>query len=576
MNSSKFSSGLDERQKVREMIAGERAADQLIENGHLVNVSTGEILKRDVAIVGGRVGTVGRNLESYRGEETEVIDARGLYLTPGFIDAHLHIESSMLSPTRFAELMAEKGVTTVFFDPHEIANVAGLSGVKWMVKEIGKTPLNGFLTVPSCIPASLDRLETTGAKFGIEEIREALGWEAAVALGEMMNFPGILNGDKATVKKLQETLARKLPVEGHASGLVGEELDVYGSMGIDSDHEAVTKGEGIERARKGFWTYVREGSGWADLGRVIKALTETDISSRRFCLVIDDRDPVDLTKEGGVDHVIRRAIEEGLDPVEAITMASLNPATRFGLDAELGSISPGRKADINLISDLESLQVEETLLGGKRTEEVTWPPTSASSLTETVQVKGGINPDLFELREKEKRFGIRVHNDDILTEKLDLRGLGEEKQHLDSCAVIERHNSTGNVGRAMVEGFDLRAGAVASTVAHDSHNLIVLGKNEDDMATAGRHLLSTGGGQVVVEDGVVKAGVELPIAGLMTASAPREVASSLRKLKAAIEEIGCNISQPLMILSSLALAVIPEVRLTDKGFVDVNRQEVID
>ncbi len=575
MNKRKFLTGVRERLETGKLIAGEKSADLIIKNGSLVNVATREVLERDVAIIAGRIGSVGRDLDRLQGKDTDVINAGGLYLVPGFIDAHLHIESSMLSPARFARLMAGKGVTGIFFDPHEIANVAGIPGVRWMVEEVERTPINGFLTVPSCIPASSPELETTGAEFGLEEIKEALEWDSAVALGEMMNFPGVLTGDDETIQKLDETFSRDLPVEGHASGLGAGKLDGYGAMGVDSDHEAVTKEEGVERARKGFWTYVREGSGWADLTEVIRALTEMDLSSGRFCLVTDDRDPVDLIEEGGVDHVVRRAIEEGLDPVEAITLATLNPATRFGLDGEIGSITPGRKADINMISDLNELEIEETLLHGVPAGEVKWPKSDTSTLTDTVNLAEEINPSIFELSQREKNFGILVHPDDIITEKLDLSRDSLDREELNKCAVLERHNSTGNVGRSLVSGFGLADGAIATTVAHDSHNLVVLGENESDMVAAARNLVKTGGGQVVVRDQKPVASVELPIAGLMNDAAPKKVADSLEEVKKAVDTLGCSIPKPLMILSSLALAVIPEVRVTDKGLVDVNRQELI-
>ena len=563
----------DSRKDLIRVAVGEESADSLIVDGSLVNVLTGEILKRDVAIKGGRIAAVGENLGQLKGSSTRVVDASDLYLTPGLIDAHLHIESSMLSPTRFAELMASKGVTTMFYDPHEIANVSGLKGVRWMYEELEKTPLNGFLTVPSCVPASSHELETTGAEFGQEEIDIALGWERSAALGEMMNFPGVLGLDEDALEKIELAFERGLPVEGHASGLFGLALDGYGSAGIESDHEAVTKEEGIERGRKGFWTYVREGSGWADVKQVVRALTETTISPRRYCLVTDDRDVTDLLEQGGVDHVVRRAIEEGLNPVDAVTMASLSPATRFGLGTELGSISPGRRADINLVGDLDSFEVKGTILAGKPVEEIDWPRTRSSALTDTLNVGLKIDPALFELRDDEKDFGISVRDQDVTTGKIDLDG--REISGLDKCAVIERHKGTGNVGRSFVEGFDLGSGAIGSTVAHDSHNLIVLGENARDMAVVATYLQDAGGGQAVAEGGKVKASVELPIGGLMSDQNPEAVGSSLREVKAAIEELGCALSQPMMILSSLALAVIPEVRVTDMGLVDVNNQEII-
>ncbi|MBS3765919.1 adenine deaminase, partial [Candidatus Bipolaricaulota bacterium] len=559
MSSKKSMMDYSNRLSLISVIRGDEPADTVIKDGSLVNVLTDEILERDVAIKNGRVCAVSKSLDDLVGSSTRVIDASGTYVTPGFIDAHLHIESSMLAPAGFSQLMASKGVTTVFYDPHEIANVSGIEGVKWMYEEMMRSPVNGFLTVPSCVPASSPELETTGAGFGLEEIDQALGWEATAALGEMMNFPGVLGGHEETVEKLKLAQKHGLPIEGHASGLSGLELDGYGSMGIDSDHEGVSKEEGIERARKGFWTMVREGSGWADLTEVVRSLTESDLSPTRFCLVTDDRGPIDLMKEGGVDHVIRRGIEEGLDPLPAIRMATLNPATRFGLDNELGSIAPGRRADINLVSDLRTLDVETTLVGGKPVDEVDWPDTQSSALTGTVEVPGEITPEIFRLEKSEKEVGIRVHQGDIITEKLDIADSREESSDLNKCAVLERHRSTGNVGRTLVQGFGLEGGAIASTVAHDSHNMIVLGSNEENMTKAARHLEEIGGGQAVARNGEVVASVNLPIAGLMSSEKPREVADSLREVQREVDELGADLPQPMMILTSLALAVIPEV-----------------
>ena len=575
MASERVEMGFQERKAVVQMVREGRTADLVIKNGSLVNVLTDEVLGRDVAVKNGRIAIVAEDLGNYAERADLVIDAEGLYLTPGFVDAHLHVESSMLAPSKFAELMAGKGVTAAFYDPHEIANVSGLKGVRWMYDEVERSPFSGFLTVPSCIPASTPELETTGASFGREEIDEALGWDGTAALGEMMNYPGVINGDPDTVEKLKLARGHGLPIEGHASGLVGEKLDCYAAMGIDSDHEAVTKEEGMERARKGLWTLVREGSGWADLTEVVRALTETEIKPNRFCLVTDDRDPIDLLREGGVDHTLRRGIEEGLEPVTAIRMATLNPATRFGLDHELGSIAPGRRADINLISDLESLKVESTFLGGQPVDDIAWPKVNGSELTGKLEIASDLNPELFRPGDSERDYGIKVHQGDIITEKLDLAEYAAQGSSLDRCAVLERHNGTGNVGRALVEGFGLDNGAMASTVAHDSHNMIVLGSNEEDMAVAARHLEKTGGGQVVARSGEIAASVELPIAGLMSNNEPEEVAESLEKVHDAVSDLGASLPQPMMILTSLALAVIPEVRLTDKGLVDVNNQEII-
>ncbi|MFP4646496.1 MAG: adenine deaminase [Candidatus Bipolaricaulota bacterium] len=565
----------EERERLVGLFRGGKTADVIFVNGQVVNVLTGEILRREVVVKGPYVAYVGKDSASFRGATTQICDVDGAYIVPGLLDAHLHIESSMLTPSRFGEMVLQGGVTGVFFDPHEIANVAGLEGVLWMLDDLENSPLRGYLTVPSCIPASSEELETTGATFGLEEVKKAFGHPRAVALGEMMNFPGVLGGQSSVFDKLQVSCRKGKVLEGHASGLYGRKLAAYLAAGIDSDHEAVTKEQAMERARNGCWTYLREGSGWADLEQTVKAVTEEGLSPARFCLVTDDRDPLDLRDEGGVDHVVRRAIQAGLEPLTALRMATINPATRFGLSDLLGSVSPGRYADLVLVKDLERFQVMKTYVGGKPTSERGHCSEIPQFLCDTVNLDLPLRLEDFNLRGKEKDFAIGVSKSGIVTELLRLPSAEVSSEALLHCAVLERHHGSGEMGRTRVAGFGLQRGALASTVAHDSHNLIVLGDSKDDMLAAVNWLVQNDGGQVAVCKGEVIGGISLPAGGLMSSKPPKRIARSLERLKKAVRQLGPVIDEPMMILSSLALPVIPEARITDKGLVNVEDFELL-
>jgi len=566
------------RSKLTAVAQGREKGELVFRGGQVLNVFTEELLKGDVVVSGGRIACVTADSKPHIGEATSVLDVTGLTLTPGLIDPHVHIESSALTPTRFAETIVPHGVTTIFFDPHEIANVEGLSGVRWMADELKDTPIKGFLTVPSCVPASAPRLETTGETFGLEEIKEALAWPGTAALGEMMNFPGLLQGDEETLEKILETRKASLPVEGHGSGLSGDRLRAYAAAGIESDHEAVSKSEATERARAGMWTYAREGSAWADLSEVIKALTEEDLPPHRFCLATDDREAADLLEEGSIDQAVRKAIEGGLSPARAVRLATLNPAIRFRIEDRLGSLGPGRFADLVLVSDLEEFKIEGVFIDGQRWEEYDWRIPGEEGPRKTVNLPGRVEPEDLIPRGRETSFALGLHAGTILTDKEEIEGELEATElppDFLACAVLERHKGTGNIGRGLLHGFGLEGGAVASSVAHDSHNLIVAGKDYGDMALAVNRLAKIGGGQILVSDGEIRAEVRLPVGGLMSPLPGKEVAEEIEDLKRELKELGTKLEQPLMILSSLALPVIPALRITDKGLVDVEKFELL-
>jgi len=577
-----------------EVALGREKADLTIKNVNLINVYTGEIQEKvDIAIKDDRIALVGE-AEHATGYGTQILDAQGLYAAPGFIDGHIHIESSMLTPTEFARAVVPRGTTAVFADPHEVANVLGLEGVRLMVQESRNLPLKVYLCVPSCVPASAPDLETAGAKLTLDDIREALGWSETVALGEMMNYPGVLEGDPEVHAKLQEALKAGKVVEGHSPSLLDAELCAYRAAGPSSCHEETTSLEAVQRLRLGMYAMIREGSGWRDLHEAIKAITVQKLNPRRAVLVSDDRSPKDLLHQGHMDHIIRRAIEEGVDPVTAIQMATLNPAEHFKLDGEIGGIAPGLKADITILENLEKVKVKMVVTDGMlvakdgillvRPEKPTYPELARN----TVRLKRPVAPEDLKIRAPIEKGMIKARIIGVEDGKATTKHIvdtvyvenGEIKvdtaRDVAKVAVVERHKATGNICVGLVRGFNLKAGAIASTVAHDSHNIIAVGADEKDMAHAVNKLSEIGGGIIAVHEEKTIALIELPIAGLMSDQPVEVVAEKEENLEEAWRKLGCKMKAPTMILSLLALPVIPELRITDKGIIDVKNQTKVD
>ncbi len=564
---------------------GRVKADIVIRNGNLVNVNSSEILEGvDVAIKGDRIAFIGE-AEHCIGSDTEVYDAGGKYIAPGFLDAHVHVESSMVTLTEFARAVLSRGTTTIFTDPHEIANVLGLEGVKLMLREAEALPLKVFVTVPSCVPAN-PLFETAGANLGPREVEEALSWNGVIALGEMMNYPGVLSGDEEVHAKIAAAHKAGKVVEGHDAGLLGRELTAYSAAGITSSHELTTKRDAIERLRLGMYAYMREGSAWLDVAETVKAITEARLDSRHACLVTDDRDPESLVRQGHMDHVVRRAIEEGVDPITAIQMATLNPAEHYGLAGEIGSIAPARFADIVILSNLTRVKIEAVFADGKLVARdgrilVDLPrPSYPERVMKSVRLKKPLDPRDFEIRApiEEGEAKVRIIEaveGSVLTrqlvDQLEVRQglvLPDPDRWIYELAVIERHKATGNIGLGFVKGFGFRSGAIATTVAHDSHNMIVMGCSRRDMALAANKLAEVGGGIITVKNGKILSLVELPIAGLMSTKPVKAVAEKLERTYDVWRRMGCEWVSPFMTISLLALDVLPELRLTDKGLVD--------
>ncbi|HHV61317.1 MAG TPA: adenine deaminase [Firmicutes bacterium] len=589
---------------------GRDKADLVIKGGDLVNVNTAEIISGvDVAIKHGRVVLVGDAAHTI-GEGTRILDATGYYLVPGLLDGHVHVESSMVTVTEFARAVLPCGTTGIFMDPHEIANVLGVEGVKLMVNEGRGLPLKVYATMPSCVPAA-PGFEDAGAAIGPEDIREAMRWEGIIGLGEMMNFPGVLAGDEFVHAEIAETLRAGKVVTGHYSiPETGTGLQAYIAAGIASCHESTRKEDALARLRLGMYAKMREGSAWHDVKATIKSVTETKVDTRHAILVTDDMHPDTLVTLGHLNHVVRRAIEEGMDPIRAIQMATINVADCFGVSRDLGSISPGRCADILLVRDLAGMRVEKVIVDGELVAEngellvplpdVTYPELA----THSVHLARPLRAEDFIIRipageanlarKKGNSHFTTVRAIEVIEAKVGTRhvlvqlpvesnpGTGERgvsasaEHDIAKVAVIERHRGDKGIGLGFVKGFGFKEGAVASTVAHDSHNLLVVGMADDDMAFAANTLAKCGGGMVAVSHGEVLALVPLPIAGLMSDRPVREVARQVEELEAAWRRLGCRLVSPFMTMALLSLPVLPELRITNRGLVDTVAFKFVD
>ena len=576
--------------------AGRKPADTIITNAKWVNVHSGEIIPAiDIAIFHGRFAYVGPSAKHCIGPATKIINAAGRYACPGFCDGHMHVESGMLTVTQFAKAVAPHGTTSMFIDPHEIANVLGLSGVRLMHDEAAGVPLNIYVQMPSCVP-SAPGLETPGATITPEDVAEAMTWPNIIGLGEMMNFPGVINGDAKMLAEIAHTRAAGKTVGGHyASPDLGVPFHAYVAGGPADDHEGTRAEDAVARVRQGMRAMLRLGSAWYDVATQVKAITEMGLDSRNFILCTDDCYAATLVHEGHMDRVLRHAIAQGLKPITAIQMATLNTACHFGLERELGSITPGRRADVVLTSDLISLPVELVMAQGEVVAEhgkltanfpnFTYPPQAKN----TVHMKRDLVAADFDIKapagaNQVKARVIKVIENQAPTAQLIATlpvssGLVSMDAKGDVCqiAIVERHAATGQVTNAFVSGFGYNTScALASTVAHDSHHMLVVGTNKQDMALAANRLREVGGGVCMFADGKELALVELPVAGLMSDEAPEIVAAKTDRLIAAMAACGCTLNNAFMQHSLLALVVIPTLRISDKGLIDVTTFEKVD
>ena len=575
---------------------GRLPADMVVRNGRWVNVHSGEIIAgTDVAISGGRFAAVGPDLGYAIGPATVVIEAEGRYLVPGLIDGHMHVESGMVTVTEFCRAVIPHGTTSMFIDPHEIANVLGLAGVRLMHDEAAAMPVNVFVQMPSCVP-SAPGLETPGATIGPADVAEAMSWPNIIGLGEMMNFPGVVAGDEKMLAEIAATQAAGKVVGGHyASPDLGRPFAAYAAGGPADDHEGTRAEDAIARVRLGMRAMLRLGSAWYDVAAQIKAVTEAGIDSRNLILCTDDSHSGTLVSEGHMDRVLRHAIAQGLKPIAAIQMATLNTATHFGLERELGSITPGRRADMVLTSDLTTLPIETVIahgavlaVDGALTVDIPHWSYPAEAMG-TVKTGKTFSADDFAIRAPAGRNSVTARVIGVIENQAPTRALERDLAVEDGLvamdragdvaqlAVVERHRGTGQVVNAFVSGFGYtRDCAVASTVAHDSHHMLVVGTNRADMATAANRLSEVGGGIIVVAGGETLALVELPIAGLMSDERAEIVADKAHGVVQAMVACGCMLNNAVMQHSLLALVVIPELRISDLGLVDVRTFEKVD
>ena len=559
-----------------DMAGGKKRASLVLKNCQIINVFTEEIIQGDIAIHGEMIVGIG----TYEGEEE--VDMEGRYVAPGLIDGHVHIESSMVTPGQFARAIVPRGTTTVIADPHEIANVCGLEGIKYILDESTSLPLSVFIMLPSCVPAT--SFENSGTTLNAEKLKELIDHPRVLGLGELMDYPAVIRGDQMVLDKI--AVAGDKLIDGHGPGIEGQDLNAYVMAGARTEHECSTLEEMADRLRLGMYIQIREGSAARNLDTLIRGVTKENLRRCIFCT--DDRHPGDILIHGHIDNNVRMAIKNGFSPAAAIKMATLNVAECYKLKG-LGAIAPGYKADLIVIENLEHFNVVEVYKEGKQVAkngsalfktEISHNP----AVLNTVNI-GIISRENLEIHvESDIAHVIKILPHSLLTEKVIRKietqdGLFKFHNRLDvlKMAVIERHRSTGNIGLALVEDFKLRNGAIASTVAHDSHNLVVIGDNDEDIMTAIEEIKRCGGGITICSGGKVLKTLSLPIAGLISDQDIELVDIQLKEMMDIARDLGVNKDvDPFMTLSFLALPVIPAIKLTDMGLFDVDTFSFIE
>ena len=563
---------------------GEIYADLLIKNAQVINVFSGEIQKTDVAVFQGMIAGFGR----YKAKKT--IDIRGMYLSPGLIDGHVHIESSMVLPLEFAKGVVPLGTTTVVTDPHEIANVFGLEGIKFMAEYSKNIPLDIFIMLPSCVPAT--DMETSGGRLGYHDLSTFADKPWVLGLAEMMNYSGVIHRDNIVLKKMG--IMKGKVIDGHAPGLSGKGLNAYISAGIRSDHECTTADEAREKLEKGMYIMLREGTIAKNLKTLLPLITTEN--SRRFMFVTDDRNPVDIINEGHINFMVKTAIKWGIDPITAVRMATLNPAEYFHLN-EFGAIAPGYNADFIVFDNLKNFNIKKVFKRGRLVAEngclIPEIPSGnpihlrssmnvRSLSADDLKVKAGGRGDRFASLTTSLIKVIEIVSGQLITRKRIEKARVEKGEVISDVdrdiikiSVIERHLASKNIGIGFVKGFGLKRGAIASSVSHDSHNIITVGTNDRDMLSAVNEIIHLKGGQVVVRDGKVIESLPLPVAGLMSDKSLNEVKEEVERVNFAARRFGCPLTHPFMSLSFLSLPVIPELKITDKGLVDVEKSKIV-
>jgi len=560
--------------KMIELARGGKKVDLVLKNARLINVFSGDIHLTNVAVHQDRIIGMG----DYQAKEQ--IDLKGKYLVPGFMDGHVHLESSMVTPAEFTRAVVPLGTTSVIIDPHEIANVMGLDGIRYMLEASQGLPLDVYIMLPSCVPST--HMETSGAELTSYDLSLLMGNERVLGLAEMMNFPGVISGDKEVLDKIR--IAREKRIDGHAPGLGGKGLCAYIGAGIRSDHECTILEEAKEKLRLGMYIMVRQGTAARNLEDLLPLINSEN--SRNCFFVTDDRHPQDLLEEGHINFLVKKAVKLGLDPIKAIQMATINTAEYFRL-ADVGGIGPGYRADMVVLKDLENFEVEKVFKRGKLVAQ-NGKILPGKIRKERVTIRSSMNVDWMGLKgfdipaQEGKVLVIEAVPGQIVTKKLIVsprvekgRVLADIERDILKLAVVERHMASGNVGIGLVKGFGLKRGALASSVAHDSHNIVIVGAKDEDMMTAAIEVVRMKGGQVVIKEDEVIASLSLPLAGLMTDGSLEETEDKIKQLNRAATDLGCRLRDPFMTLSFLALPVIPELKLTDKGLVDVEKFQIV-
>ncbi len=556
-------------EKLIAVARGEAAADLLLTNAGIINTFTAEIEKGNIAISQGRIAGIGDYSQA-----KHKIDLKGKYLAPGLINGHIHIESSLLHIAEYARAVVPRGTSAIVTDLHEIANVAGLKGIRYLMDCARTLPMDCYFMAPSCVPAT--HLETSGAELGAKELKIALRWKNVIGLGELMNFPGVLMRDKEVLKKVR--LAKGKVIDGHAPGVSGKDLNAYLTAGTSSDHESTTFEEGREKLRRGMYLMIREGSSEKNLDDLLPLVT--DKTYKRCLFVTDDRTCADLLREGDIDAVVRKAIAKKLDPIRAIQMATINTAEHFRL-RQVGAVAPGYVANLIAIDDLSKLSTDMVFHRGKLVAQrgkalfsTSW--RSDPGITHSVNIKP-FTIEALKIPASRKNLPIiEIVPGQVTTKSIKAEAKVENgfvvpdiERDILKLVVMERHKASGNIGLGLVKGFRLKNGALGSSIAHDSHNIVVVGTNDNDIFAAVKEIESLEGGLVAMAGGKIKGSLALPIAGLLSEEPLEAVVSRLEELQKIAAGLGCVLPSPFATLSFLALAVIPELRLTDKGLVDV-------
>lgn len=578
---------------------GASPADLVIRHVNLVSVTTHEILPdTDIAVACGRIAYLGigeHTAEHCVGPDTKVVDARGLYAAPGLMDSHIHVESAMVGVAEYARAVVPHGTTGIFCDPHEVGNVAGMPGVRAMFEDARRVPLKAMMTPPSCVPA-VTGVEDTGAEVTAADIADSMTWDNVVALGEMMNFPGILAGEKNAVDEVRATLAADRVVTGHFPSPDRDRgLNAYVAAGVSSCHESGSFDEVLSKLRLGMWVQLRQGSAWLNLPGYLPQLVASGVDMRHCLLCSDDNHPHTLVDEGHMDRILRTAVELGLDPVAALQMATINCAEYFGLGHDMGSITPGKCADIVLLEDLETFRARKVFIDGElvaedgrarfEVEPYAWPDfmthTMNLGFTPTAETFRIPAPGRTDGTARVRAMGIEpgdtITHDIVVDVPVAGGALQADPAHdVLKVAVFDRHHGAdGMHAFGFVTGFGIH-GALAQTVSHDAHNLLVMGDNDEDMALAARTLAECGGGEVAVADGQVLALVELPVCGLMSTERVEVVAQKVGAARRAWEQMGCTMPSPFMTMGVMSLACVPELRLTNRGYVNCLTFEMED